>query len=192
MARDVFTVVLLEQRWMVRHHGRHSPTLRYPGRSHHRSNRCGPQGRNSQPGWRAGARPGLQQRLPNGVDLRRRSAAATLTTPQTRGRSHHHLAIWLTQYQTAAINKATTTEPPRTTRPRKPQVTGSFRQCEICGLIPRPPCTQCCRELWHVNQDTTCRPALSELGQLTDSVPIGKTINRPRRPVDASTRPSGP
>jgi hypothetical protein len=24
MARDVFTVVLLEQRWMVRHHGRHS------------------------------------------------------------------------------------------------------------------------------------------------------------------------
>jgi hypothetical protein len=47
----------------------------------------------------------------------------------------HHFAIRRMKYQTAAISTATTTEPPRTTRPRRPQVTGSFPRCDIRGLI---------------------------------------------------------
>ena len=70
-----------------------------PRRGDHRSRGLGIQGRHGQPRWRAGARSGLQQRIPNGVDLRRRPAAAKLA------RCRYHLAICLTQYQAKAINK---------------------------------------------------------------------------------------
>ena len=72
MARDVFTVVLLQQRWMVRHRRTTFAALRHPGRSRHPQQSMRPtRPEIANPDGAQDRRPGLQQRLPNGVDLRR-------------------------------------------------------------------------------------------------------------------------
>ena len=101
MARDIFTVVLLEQQWMVRFRGRHSPAICQPRRGYRRGRGGGMQSWQGEPRWCAGARAGRQQRVPHRVDLRHRSTprhaeqTLALLSPRYRrrcrghGRSHH-------------------------------------------------------------------------------------------------------
>ena len=78
MARDIFTVVLLEQQWMVRFHGRHSRPYATQGEaiaaavaSAYKAGMANPDGAQVRV-------QELQQCIPNGVDLRHRPTAAKL------------------------------------------------------------------------------------------------------------------
>src|SRR4029077_3931658 len=121
--------------------------------------------RHTRPAWPTRMARRCAFRTPTTYSERRGPTASTRPR-QASARRRYHLAICLTQYQAKAINKATTTEPPRRPRPRRPQVTGSFRRCEVRGVIRRPPWLRCCAAFPRVNRGATNLPALSEFGHL--------------------------
>jgi hypothetical protein len=158
MARDIFTVVLLDQQWMVRFRGRHSQRYALQGEAI-----CAAVEAATKPAWptrmvrrygcrtpttcSARSRPtasihprDADQAATSGSEAGSAAVARLLVKLLWAWRSRHHFAICRMQYQTRAANKAAIAEPPRTTRPRRPQVMGSFRRCQISGLVRRPAC----------------------------------------------------
>jgi hypothetical protein len=158
MARDIFTVVLLDQQWMVRFRGRHSQRYAPQGEAicaaveaANKTGMANPDGaqvrvQDSNNVFRTDGPTAsihlryADQAATSGSEAGSAAVARLLVKLLWAWRSRHHFAICRMQYQARAANEAAIAEPPRTTRPRRPQVMGSFRRCQISGLVRRPAC----------------------------------------------------
>jgi hypothetical protein len=134
----------------------------------------GVMGRHGQPGWGAGTRAGLQQRVPHGMDLRRGSAPVTLKPSPLRDLQNavpdeggHQSG-----YHGAAENDKAENAPTH----------GIVPTMLNLRVKPSSSMSQCCPAFGRVNRDAPNHAPLSGMGQSADLL-SQKQITRP--PVDA-------